>query len=46
MNDVPNAAYDVHCVRNIGSPTNREVYGDRASIVLSDRESLLHGEGK
>ncbi len=34
MNDVPKATYDVHCIRNAGSPTGRESYGDGASIVV------------
>ena len=35
----------VQFVRNSGSPTGRESYGDGAPIVVSGRESLLHGEG-
>ena len=44
-NKGPNQTYYVHCVRNAGSPTGRESYGDGDPIVVRGRESLLHGEG-
>ena len=31
---------------NMGSPTGREPYGDGTAIVVSRRESRLHGEGR
>ncbi len=35
----------VRFVRNSGSPTGRESYGDGDLVVVRGRESLLHGEG-
>lgn len=35
----------VQFVRNSGSPTGRESYGDGDLVVVSGREILLHGEG-
>jgi hypothetical protein len=46
MKCVSKTVYDVQHARNSGSPTSREAYGDGAFVVLSERESRLHGEGK
>lgn len=45
-NGEPNPTYHVQLVRNAGSPTGRESYGDGASIVVRGREIRLHGEGR
>jgi len=37
---------NVYYVRNARSPKSREAHGDGASIVVRERESRLHGEGK
>ena len=37
-------ARDVRHSGNVGSPTDREVHGDGAAIVVRARESLVHGE--
>jgi len=42
----PAAVLYVNHERNTGSPTGRETYGDGASIVVRERESRLHGEGR
>ena len=44
-NGEPNPTSHVQLVRNAGSPTGRESYGDGDPIVVRGRESLLHGEG-
>ena len=36
---------NVHHVRNAGSPKGRETYGDGVPVVVSGKESFLHGEG-
>ena len=36
----------VNYVRNTGSPTGREPYGDGAAVVVRGRESQPHGEGR
>ena len=46
MSGVPTVIYDVYHGRNMGWPTGREPYGHGASVVVSERESLLQGEGK
>ena len=35
---------DVHGIRNSGWPTGGDAYGHGVPIVLSERESRLHGE--
>lgn len=46
MSRVSKAVYHVQHARNSGSPTGGDSYGDRASIVVSEWESHLHGKGK
>ncbi len=41
----PTAVLDVNCVRNAGSPTGREAYGDGDPVVVGAGESPVHGEG-
>ena len=36
----------VHRRRNTGLPTGGDPYGNGTPIVLSERESRLHGEGE
>lgn len=42
---VTSVRLNVHRGRNAGSPTGRETYGDGLPIVVSGKESFLHGEG-
>src|SRR5262249_55320723 len=37
------SCYDMCCEQSTGLPKGRESYGDGASIVVSGRESRLHG---
>ncbi|GAK60896.1 hypothetical protein U27_00794 [Candidatus Vecturithrix granuli] len=46
MSGAPTVIWYVHDVRNTGSPTDSNVYGDRAFIVVSAWESHVQGEGK
>ena len=46
MSGAPGVIWYVHDARNAGSPTDGNVYGDRASIVVSAWESHVQGEGK
>ena len=43
-NGTPTGIYNVYRERNMGSPTGGDPYGDGDPIVLSERESRLHGE--
>ena len=45
VNDPPTTVYDVHQVRNTGSPTQGDLHGDGFPIVVSERESRLQGKG-
>jgi len=45
MNDPPKTVYDVHHVRNAGSPNSREAHGDGVLVVVSGWESQLQGKG-
>jgi hypothetical protein len=45
MNGVPTSDCDVSPVRNTGSPTGRESYGDRVLIVVVE-VTLHQGDGK
>jgi hypothetical protein len=42
----PNPFYYVSYARNAGLPKSREAHGNGVSVVLSGRESRLHGEGR
>ena len=44
MTGAPKVIYYVWQIRNTGWPTGRESYGHGVLIVLSERESRLHGE--
>ncbi len=44
MSDLPTATYDVHHERNTGRPTGRKLYGIGVLVVVSGRESRLHGK--
>jgi hypothetical protein len=46
MSGMPTSRYHVLQRRTVGSPTGREPYGDRASIVVRGWESHPHGEGR
>ncbi len=46
MNGASTAVYDVYHVRNLGLPTRGDPQGDRVSIVVRGKESLLQGEVK
>ncbi len=46
MNDPPTTVWNVHHVRNTGSPKRGDSHGDGVLVVVSGKESLLQGEGE
>jgi hypothetical protein len=42
----PTSACTVQCARNTGWPNRREAHGHGVSIVVWERESRSHGEGR